>query len=659
MSSEIQCTNPLRILHIEDNVRDAELIEATLQQEGLEFELIRVQTMEDLKNTLSSSSFDLILADYNLPSFDGITALRVVKEMFPAIPFILVTGTLGEELAVETLKQGATDFVLKDRLTRLSPAVLRAIKESSERQNRKHAEMALKESEEKYRTLVEQVPAIVYIAEPGLQGRCLYVSPRIESILGFTPDEWTMNSQIRWNQIVSEDRDIALSKNVNSEQDPDVSEYRMYKKSGEIIWLRDESVLKQTRTGGTLVHGLMIDITDVKKAEESKLKLEQELLQVQKIEAVGQLAGGVAHDFNNILMVITSYSELLMLQLDSHDPVLKHVQQMRLAAERGSGLTRQLLAFSRKQRLEPRVVNLNEVITGMEGMVRRLVREDIELNIFLDPSVPLVKVDTSQIERLIINLVVNACDAMPSGGKLFIGTANERINGDTGSQQVNIRPGRYAMIKVADKGTGMDQATVTHIFEPFFTTKEDGKGTGLGLSSVYGIVKQSGGNIRVSSEIGKGTTFLIYFPEIQGEMKQAATPEQEVTDLNGKGETILLVDDNDSVREAVGSILSLKGYRVLQAKSGIDAIQMINSKKETIDLLISDVVMPGMNGRNLARRLRETVPGLKVLLMSGYADASSDSELEPSNVVFMSKPVRVDMLLSKARILLNTPQKTS
>ena len=785
ISGEFVYQRRLQILHIEDNSDDAELINRTLRAGGLECDITRVQTAAELRNALQNHSFDLILADYNLPSFDGGAALEIVKEMSPRTPFILATGSLGEELAVETLKQGATDFVLKERLARLTPAVVRAIHESQEKQNRKRAEVALKESEEKYRsfvettndwiwsmdrqmritysspaveailgytpeeltgmncfplihsedrpemtrvietcvqkktgwnsivtrwkhkkggyrylesnsipmvnengvigfrgadrditerklaedeireaerkyrTLVEQVPAIVYIAEPGPNGQWHYVSPRIESILGFTAAQWMTDPELRSKQMFVEDRDPALFKHSSAERDLYISEYRMHKKSGEIVWIRDEAVILQNSAGVTLIHGLMIDITDVKNAEEAKQTLENELRQVQKIEAVGQLAGGVAHDFNNILMVISSYCELLMLQLNPEDPAFKHIEEMRSAAEKGSGLTRQLLAFSRKQRLEPTVVNLNQVISGMEGMLRRVVREDVELNIFLDERIPLTKVDVAQIERLMVNLVVNACDAMPQGGKLSIVTANVYLDENSVRQQVDGMPGTYAMIRVSDTGTGMDQATLSRIFEPFFTTKEEGKGTGLGLSTVYGIVKQSGGNIRVLSEVGKGSMFRVYFPEIKGEQLPVEKSPQESSNQDGKGETILLVDDNDAVRNAVASILKIKGYEVLQANNGLDAFDRMNGNHGPIDLLISDVVMPVMNGRDLARQMRERLPGLKVLLMSGYSDDGDGDRPPDTGIIFISKPVQMQILLSKVRALLNEGSTSS
>jgi two-component system cell cycle sensor histidine kinase/response regulator CckA len=785
-SGEFAYARRLQILHIEDNLDDAELIRLTLQAGGLQCDITQIQTAAELTDALKNQSFDLILADYKLPSFDGAAALEIAQKISPRTPFILATGSLGEELAVETLKQGATDFVLKERLARLTPAVVRAIHESQEKQNRKRAELALKESEEKYRsfvettndwiwsidremsitysspsveailgytaeeltgmdcftlihsedqpkvirvidacvrerngwnsfvtrwkhkkggyrylesnsipildreknvigfrgadrditerklaeddireaerkyrTLVEQVPAIVYIAEPGPNGRWHYVSPRIESILGFTPAQWINDPELRSKQIFAEDRDPALFKQSSADRDLYVSEYRMYKKSGEIIWIRDEAVVFQNGGDTTLVHGLMIDISDFKNAEEAKQTLENELRQVQKIEAVGQLAGGVAHDFNNILMVISSYCELLMMQMSSSDPAIKHIQEMRSAAEKGSGLTRQLLAFSRKQRLEPTVVSLNQVISEMEGMLRRLVREDVELSIFLDETLPVTKVDVAQIERLLVNLIVNACDAMPHGGKLSVATTTVELDENSIRGLVDVKPGAYAMIRVSDTGIGMDQPTLSRIFEPFFTTKEEGKGTGLGLSTVYGIVKQSGGSIRVLSEVGKGTMFRIYFPEIRGQKLPTNATALESSNQEGNGETILLVDDNDAVRDAVASILKLKGYEVLQANNGLDAFDRINGKHGPIDLLISDVVMPVMNGRELARQLRKKLPGLKVLLMSGYSDDGVTNAPQDPGIVFISKPVQMQTLLSKVRTLLNEAATSS
>lgn len=501
----------LRILQIEDDPADAELIQAALRPEFPELQAIVVDSEASLIEVLQQREFDVVLADYRLPSLNGADALRIVHDRAPDLPFILVTGTVGEETAVEILKLGATDFILKDRIGRLPSVIQRTIEETNKVRGLRKAEQALRESEEKYRSLVEKVPAIVYIAEPGHSGKWHYVSPQIESILGFTPEEWMNNPQLWIEQILPEDRQHALSSEVKF-QSVFTTEYRMTKKTGEIAWFRDEAISVKSNEGVVLIHGLMIDITDLKNAEAIKLSLDQKLLQIQKIETVGQLAGGVAHDFNNILMVITSYCEILQLKLPPDDPNLQLVGEIRGAAEKGAALSRQLLTFSRKQKIERRTIDLNELITGMEQMLHHLIREDIELSLQLSDQIPLVRVDPVQIERLIINLVINARDAMPHGGRLLLTTmTNENLQTPDAGETSD------AILAISDTGTGMDQETLAHIFEPFFTTKEAGKGTGLGLSTTQGIVKQNGGRIEVLTQPGAGTTFRVMFPAASAE----------------------------------------------------------------------------------------------------------------------------------------------
>ena len=497
----------LRILQIEDNRADAELIQRALLSESLDFEFVRVDSEAGLMQAFGDSpSFDLVLSDYRLPTMGSTAALRIVHELAPELPFIFVTGAVGEELAVETLKMGATDFVLKDNMARLGFAVRRAIIESNKLKGLRQAEQALRESEEKYRTLVERVPVIVYIAESGHSGRWHYVSPRIESILGFTADEWLQTPNLWFDQVLPEDRQDAVLSDPHL-QDVHVVEYRIRKKNGSIIWIRDEAVVLKSDHDGFLIHGLMIEITDLKNAEETKLSIEKKLRQIQNVEAVGQLAGGIAHDFNNILMVISSYCELLQIKLAPADPNMIMINEIKGAADKGAALTRQLLAFSRKQKIARTIVDLNQVIQDMQLMVRHLIREDIELSVKIHDGLHPVKVDSSQIERLIVNLVVNARDAMPNGGRLTISTMNLHTATAPGRT-----PASYAVLDISDTGVGMDQEMVSHIFEPFFTTKEEGKGTGLGLSTAHGIVKQNDGHIEVNSKPGAGTTFRVLFP---------------------------------------------------------------------------------------------------------------------------------------------------
>ncbi len=388
-----------------------------------------------------------------------------------------------------------------------------------------------------------------------------------------------------------------------------------------------------------------IDVTERK-------RLEEQLLHAQKMDAVGRLAGGVAHDFNNLLTAITGYSELLMHALREQDPLRKDVEEIRRAGERAASLTRQLLAFSRKQVLQPKVLDLNTVVRDMEKMLRRVIGENIELATSLDPRLGRVKADPGQIEQVVLNLAVNARDAMPRGGKLIIETGNVVLNELYGNRHVGVDLGSYAMVAVTDTGCGMDAETQSHLFEPFFTTKELGRGTGLGLSTVYGIVTQSGGKIWVYSEPGHGTTFKIYLPRVQ-ERSGEPIAENPVKVANGS-ETILLVEDEDEVRGLIRKIVHKHGYTVIEARAGDEALQAAQSHPGPIHLLLTDIVMPRIGGPELARMLHQVRPGTKVLFMSGYPDGAVQNQrlLEPG-AAFIQKPFSPSVLAVKIREVLD------
>lgn len=382
-------------------------------------------------------------------------------------------------------------------------------------------------------------------------------------------------------------------------------------------------------------------------------KLEQQLRQSQKMEAVGRLAGGVAHDFNNVLTAILGYSDLALARLDPQSPIRRTVGEIRKAAQRAASLTRQLLAFSRQQILQPRVVDLNTVVTDMESMLRRLIGEDICFMTHLEPRLAKVKADPGQLEQVIMNLGVNARDAMPGGGVLTIETANVEVDDAYARQHVSFQPGSYVLLAITDNGCGMDEKTRARIFEPFFTTKELGQGTGLGLSTVYGIVKQTGGYIWVYSEVGRGTTFKIYLPlagEAASVSEQAETP---ACSLDGS-ETILLVEDDEVVRDIARTILRMRGYTVLVASSGVEALRIAFEREEPIDLVLSDVVMPGMNGREVVLRLSQMRPVIKSLFTSGYTQYGA---VEPAGFdaecSFLQKPYTAQTLARKVREVLD------
>jgi signal transduction histidine kinase/CheY-like chemotaxis protein len=397
---------------------------------------------------------------------------------------------------------------------------------------------------------------------------------------------------------------------------------------------------------GALVTAAIRDITERK-------QLEQQFRQSQKMEAVGQLAGGIAHDFNNLLTVINGHSEMALQLLKADDPLHSNLEQIKEAGDRAASLTRQLLAFSRKQILEPKVLDLNAIVTNLDKMLQRLIGEGIALQTALAPALGRVKADSGQIEQVLINLAVNARDAMPQGGRLTIEAANVELDGHYAAQHVAVQPGPYVMLAVSDTGCGMDAETQARIFEPFFTTKGQGKGTGLGLSTVHGIVKQSGGYIWVYSEPGRGTTFKIYLPRVdaQAEALEPHSPRQE--SLQGT-ETILLVEDEERVRRLARTILAGHGYSVLEAPNGAEALRISEQHSGAIHLLVTDVAMPGMSGREVVARLAPAHPSMKVLYMSGYTDNAivHHGVLMPG-IAFVQKPFTPNGLARKVREVLD------
>ena len=401
--------------------------------------------------------------------------------------------------------------------------------------------------------------------------------------------------------------------------------------------------------GGLILH--FIDVTEQK-------NLEVQFAQSQKMQAVGQLAGGVAHDFNNLLTAITGYSELTLRRLPAEDPLRQNIEEINKAGDRAAALTRQLLAFSRKQVLQPKVLDLNAIVSELEKMLRRLIGENVELRTALGAGLGSVRADPGQVEQIIMNLAINARDAMPQGGKLTVETKNVHLDEDYAKNHVAVTPGPYVMLAVSDTGAGMSEQTQKQIFEPFFTTKEAGKGTGLGLSTVYGIVKQSGGSIWVYSEVGRGTTFKIYLPRVDEgaeEYKRGAGTEET---LQG-AETILLAEDEEMVRKLARQVLEMYGYRVLEAANGGAALLICERHNEPIHLLITDVIMPEMSGRELADRLAQLRPAMKVLYMSGYTDdAIVHQGVLDEEANFIQKPFPTDALARKVREVLDAPKKS-
>jgi PAS domain S-box-containing protein len=646
---------PVRVLLVEDSPTDAKLVLHELQRDGKSIELERVETPEAMRAALAARKFDVVISDWSLPKFSALGALGVLRETEAELPFIIVSGTIGEETAVEAMRAGAQDYVLKDKLARLTPALERELREQQERVARRRVEGELKESEGRFRRLAES--GIIGIVVADLHGNLFEANDAYLALVGYSREE-LLSGAVRWTDLTPPENRPLQERIIEQLQT-----------SGVVPAFETETLRKDGNRVAVLVGvalleypkyiAIIADISERKRAEKGRVQAEEalrqseeQLRQAQKMEAVGRLAGGVAHDFNNILSVILSYVEVLLDDLKTADPLRGDIEQIRNAALRAAGLTRQLLMFSRQQVADPRVVDLTEILLGLDKMLGRILGEDVDLVVLPPKSPGRVKVDPTHLEQLILNLVVNARDAMPKGGKLTLETANVELDEEYARAHLPAKPGHYVMLAATDTGVGMDRATQARIFEPFFTTKEMGKGTGLGLSTVFGIVQQSGGTIWVYSEPGRGTTFKVYLPRVDAELD---APRQlvEPTTLQGT-ETILLVEDEEQVRVVVAGALRRQGYNVIAAQNAGEALRLFEGHPGWIDLLLTDVVMPQMSGPELARRLAETRPQMKVLCMSGYTDDSivRHGVLE-SGVAYIQKPVTPTSLSRRIREVLD------
>ncbi|MCX7913908.1 MAG: MEDS domain-containing protein [Thermodesulfovibrionales bacterium] len=519
----------------------------------------------------------------------------------------------------------------------------------------KLSEQALRESEEKFRELYENAP--VGYHELDHEGKIICVNQTELDMLGYDAQE--MVGQYLWKFVADPGIKEIISGKLSGEIPPGSSYERQYiKKDGTILpVLAQDRLLKDKEGNITGIRVTIQDISELKRLENDKKALEEQLRQSQKMEAIGQLAGGIAHDFNNILTAIIGYCNLSLSMLRKEDPLKRYIEEIDRAAQRASELTGRLLAFGRKQILDVKVIDLNKILLSIEGMLRRVIREDIELCIFTAEGGAMIKADPSQIEQIIINLVTNARDAMPEGGKLIIETANVELDEEYASKHIGVKPGRYVMLSVSDTGKGMTEEVKNRIFEPFFTTKESGKGTGLGLPMVYGIVKQSGGNIWVYSEPNKGTTFKIYFPVAEKPYEESFVEydgqEAKVETQRG-GETILVVEDEEAVRQFAVIALQRQGYKVLSASNGDEALLLSKNFNDLVNLVLTDVVMPGMSGRKLVERLKELYPEIKALYMSGYTDnAIVHQGILDAHINFIQKPFTVERLVKKVREVLD------
>ena len=633
----------VRVLLIEDSSDDALLAVRALERAGFAVENDRVQNMRDLEAALRSGPWDVVLSDHSMPGFDALSALAMVRRLAPDAPFLLVSGTIGEERAVAAIKAGAYDYVPKGTLTRLPDTIQRALRESAERRARARAEELAHHSTELLRALHDASP--VGIVTLDVTGSVTTWNRAAERILGRTAGE-AAGHPLPLDTAAAAAFEQLLRRTLQGDGVADV-ELETHRAHGGAALVLSCSTAPLRNAVGEVV-GLVAVLADVTRRRE----LEQHVQLTQRLESLGRLAGGIAHDFNNLLTAILGTAQILIEEL-GEDPRAEDAREIKDAGMRAATLTKQLLAFSRRQMLQPEVLDLNLLVHDLEKMLRRLLGEDIELRTSLAADLGAVLADPGQIEQVIVNLAINARDAMEQGGVLTIETANTTLVDPPPGERPVVKAGQYVQLSVTDTGTGMDEATRGRAFEPFFTTKERGRGTGLGLATVYGIVKQSGGYVWVTSEPGRGATFRVYLPLVDETPVRA--PERPHPERSVRGsETILVVEDEEPVRSLIQRFLTTQGYNLLIASGGDEALAVAAAADAPIALLVTDVVMPGLGGRALADRLVAQRPGLKVLFVSGYTDDDIGRRgvLDP-RTPFLAKPFTPEGLLRKIRDVLD------
>lgn len=742
--------NRLNILLLEDVANDAELIERELSKAGILFTTLRVETRDEFCQALKSFAPDIILADFSLPQYSALDALRHLKEANSNVPLILVTGSHSEEVAVQCMKEGADDYILKVSLRRLPSALQNTLRKKEAERERAATEAAFRRSEEQYRLITENTRDLICLLD--LQFSFIYASPSFNRMLGHDPRDLARtnclalihpedaavlrealdqalahregrNAELRfrhteghWQTFESSvsfiysdagkpERALLVSRDTTDRKRAEEEIRKLaafpqfnpnpvleFAADGTLTYfnaaalemarslrrehpqailpLNTATVVKMCLSTGQnklhlenniagrilswsffpvmanrLVHCYAEDITE-------SVNLEAQLRQAQKMESVGQLAAGVAHDFNNILTIIQGHAGLILSESQGEPFPGESAKQISLAAERAANLTRQLLMFSRKQIMQPQLLDLNEVITNVSSMLCSMVGEQVAVRRQPGNDLPATNADPGMMEQILVNLAVNARDAMPRGGTLSISTYAVEIDEGYVLRHPEARTGYYICMSVTDTGHGMDEVTLGRIFEPFFTTKEIGKGTGLGLATVYGIVKQHQGWLEVESVLEKGTTFRVYLP-----VSTKARPKSVIgdrTEVPGGDETILLVEDEPSLRELVQEILQKKGYRVLEAANGLQALDVWDQHKNRIDLLLTDMMMPeGLSGRDLADRLLGERPNLKVIYTSGYSLDAVSNGFSFSEGAFLQKPYQPETLAQIVRDCLN------
>jgi signal transduction histidine kinase len=634
----------VRLLLVEDNEDDAELILNELKRRGHHPDALRVDGLAAVRTAFESGAWDCVLSDFSLPTCNGLDVLRTVRERDPDVPFLFVSGSIGEEVAVAAMRAGAHDYILKDNLTRLEPAVARELRDAKERRQHRETARALRHVETKLRRVFEsRMIGMVFWRK---DGTVLEANEEFLRLTGYSTRD-LRDGTINW-------RAMLPAEHLNLKAAPAEIEIRTRQDAPRQVLVASVPLDPAGEESASFV----LDMTVTSADREARRALEDQLRQAQKMELVARLAGGVAHDFNNLLAVVILSADLAREEVPaSVHPLLDDITQ---AAADGAALTRQLLALGRRQALVPNRVDVNDLVRAQESLMRRLGGESVSIALDLSQSLGTVNVDSTQFEQVLLNLCVNARDAMPDGGKLTIQTTRLDLTEPMFGVHGVIPPGAYALITVTDTGVGMDRATLARVFEPFFSTKGAGKGTGLGLAVVHGIVSQSHGHVAVSSEPGKGTTFRVYLPRLSGDAAPTVvTPLSPVPRARG-GELILLAEDESTLRRAAVQALQRSGYTVLAAADGGEALALAARHKGKINLLVSDVVMPGLSGPQLYEELKRERPDLRVLFTSAYlADHVSRHGTVALEGRFLLKPFTMSDLARKVRDVMDASPATT
>jgi two-component system, cell cycle sensor histidine kinase and response regulator CckA len=630
----------LRILIVEDSEDDLLLLLRELRRGGYTPDYVRVETAADMQTALEHQNWDIVIADYTLPRFSAPEALQVLQLQHQDLPFIIVSGTIGEETAVAAMRAGAHDYLLKDNLTRLVPAVERELREAQERQKRLEAEQALRESEERFRQLAENITESVFWMSDPKELEMLYVSPAYERIWGRTCESLYANFMEWIEAIHPEDRQrIHISFFEHSLLGNYDQEYRIIRPDGSIRWIRDRGFPIKDRTGVPYrVVGLAEDITERKLTEAA-------LRRTERLESLGTLTSGIAHDLNNVLTPILGIVQLLPLKVANMDESTQGLLQiLQDSTRRGADLVKQILSFTRGIESKPTNTQVSYLLLEIQKIIHQAFPKNIELSLDLPQDLWTIEADSTMLHQVFMNLCVNARDAMPEGGKLSITAENFTVDESYARMHLEAQVGAYLTIAIADTGTGIPPEILDRIFDPFFTTKEIGKGTGLGLSTVLGIVNSHHGWIDVESSLGKGTQFKVYLPATDTSVTELSL---DTALPSGQGELILVVDDEVAIQEITKATLEVHGYRAMTASDGIEAIALYAEHKQEIGVVLMDMMMPSLDSATIIRTLYKLNPQVQIIAMSGLATNEAVQRTMSEGVkAFLAKPFTAVELLN-------------